>query len=229
MASAAAAALKDADPEQARLMGEQVILCTPADEPLGAMSKVDAHLVANGLPLHRAFSLFLFDTRGRMLLQRRAATKVTFPSYWTNTVCSHPLHVPSEVDGAPGAINAAVRKVEHELGITALQPKDVAFLTRVLYRAASCDTWGEHELDYVLFAQRDVPHHAAPNEVSETRYVTSAELRELWCNADKGEVQITPWFRHIVDSVGWSLWDDLLAGGMSAVRLRQDDQIRAFT
>merc|ERR1719502_58703 len=72
--------------------------------------------------LHRAFSVFLFDEQGRLLLQQRASTKITFPNVWTNTCCSHPLYgyEPSEVDDpesvakgrVPGVINAAIRKLE---------------------------------------------------------------------------------------------------------------------
>lgn len=80
----------------------------------------------NGL-LHRAFSVFLFNSENKLLLQQRASSKITFPDVWTNTCCSHPLHgfTPSEVDPldgvlrgeVPGAKHAAVRKLQHELGI----------------------------------------------------------------------------------------------------------------
>ena len=102
--------------------------------------------------LHRAFSVFLFDSENRLLLQQRASEKITFPDMWTNTCCSHPLGVPSEtgsdLDAAvQGVTRAAQRKLYHELGIEASQVpfEDFRFLTRIHYKAPSDGTWGEHE------------------------------------------------------------------------------------
>eukprot|EP00959_Pyramimonas_sp_CCMP1952_P004393 92219-Pyramimonas_sp.AAC.1 len=80
------------------------------DEVTGHDNKYNCHKFLPGQPkgiLHRAFSVMLFDADGRMLLQQRAASKITFPSVWTNTCCSHPLHgmIPSEVD-SPDAISS---------------------------------------------------------------------------------------------------------------------------
>ena len=100
--------------------------------------------------------MFLFDaSTDELLLQKRASTKITFPNVWTNTCCSHPLHgmTPDEVDtpqdvkngSAMGAKNAAVRKLEHELGIPLgeLKLDSFKFLTRVQYWAADTVTHGE--------------------------------------------------------------------------------------
>lgn len=102
--------------------------------------------------MHRAFSVFLFDSQKRLLLQQRADEKITFPSMWTNTCCSHPLSIPGETgstlpEAIKGVKQAAQRKLGHELGI---QPEQVPvdkfhFLTRIHYKAQSCATWGEHE------------------------------------------------------------------------------------
>lgn len=218
----AASALAGADPQQKRLMSEEVILVDAQDKVMGSMSKVNSHLLSNDLPLHRAFSLFLFDTQGRMLIQKRAATKVTFPSHWTNTVCSHPLYNATELGlGECPAIdatgNAVVRKLAHELGSTDLSTRELLFLTRIHYRAEE-QVWGEHELDYVYFAQKDcagvVPQ---PNEVEAVRYVTQQDLKELYKEAGKGAVKMTPWFTHIIENLGWRWWDALLKGGLSQV------------
>jgi isopentenyl-diphosphate delta-isomerase len=90
--------------------------------------------------VHRAFSVFLFSPEGRLLLQQRAATKITFPLIWANTCCSHPLDVPAEraMAGAEGVVNAARRKLQQELGIA---PEDVpedcfTWITRVHYAGA---------------------------------------------------------------------------------------------
>lgn len=84
----------NADPEQVKLMEEQCILVNHNDEVIGSASKKECHL-HNGkddVPLHRAFSVFLFDSSNRLLLQQRATEKITFPDRWTNTCCSHPLY-----------------------------------------------------------------------------------------------------------------------------------------
>ena len=102
--------------------------------------------------LHRAISCFLFDSKNRLLLQQRASEKITFPDMWTNTCCSHPLGVAgetgSELEAAVmGVRRAAQRKLDHELGIKAVQvPLDkFEFLTRIHYLAPSDGKWGEHE------------------------------------------------------------------------------------
>ena len=108
--------------------------------------------------LHRAFSVFLFrPTDGKLLLQQRAAEKITFPNMWTNTCCSHPLHdfEVEKVEAAQlGVRVAASRKLEHELGI----PKDQTpidgfqYLTRIHYLAPSNGIWGEHEGNRIAIA-----------------------------------------------------------------------------
>jgi isopentenyl-diphosphate Delta-isomerase len=102
--------------------------------------------------LHRAFSVFLFDSNSRLLLQQRASEKITFPDMWTNTCCSHPLGIPGETgvtmqESIMGVKRAAQRKLDHELGIQAEQvPLELfKFLTRIHYKAPSSGKWGEHE------------------------------------------------------------------------------------
>lgn len=119
---------------------------------------ISGHLMKNidqGL-LHRAFSVFLFDSKNRLLLQQRATEKITFPDMWTNTCCSHPLGVPSETGAeleaaVQGVRRAAQRKLDQELGIKAAQvPLDqFQFLTRIHYKAPSDGKWGEHESRYL--------------------------------------------------------------------------------
>lgn len=220
--------LAGADPEQVRMMEERVILVDRDDRVLGDESKVNSHLNEYGPMLHRAFSVFLFDEADRLLLQRRALSKVTFPGYWTNTCCSHPLHVPDELgetddgplDGAVrGTARAAIRKLEQELGIptTTLTVDDLHFLTRIHYLArARTDNpamerseFGEHEVDYLYVAR--VPGVAsllAPNanEVCDTRFVKPEELRELIAASHGGDVRITPWFSLIADAFLFTWW-----------------------
>ena len=112
---------------------DECIVLDENDNVIGHENKYKTHQFNGGTPrgiLHRAFSVFLFDeSSGELLLQKRAASKITFPNVWTNTCCSHPLHgmEVDEVDGpedvkdgsVKGVKNAAIRKLGHELGIGA--------------------------------------------------------------------------------------------------------------
>ncbi len=69
--------------------------------------------------------------------------------------------------------------------------------------------WGEHEIDYILFAQKDVTIVPNPNEVMSIRFVTPQELKELLAQGERGEVKITPWFKLICDSLLFKWWDGL--------------------
>ena len=112
--------------------------------------------------LHRAFSVFLFDSNNRLLLQQRASEKITFPDMWTNTCCSHPLGVPGETgaeleEAVHGVRRAAQRKLDQELGIAAEGvPLDkFQFLTRIHYKAPSDGKWGEHESEPIRLTTLD--------------------------------------------------------------------------
>jgi isopentenyl-diphosphate delta-isomerase len=160
------------------------------------------HLMSNinqGL-LHRAFSVFLFDPKTKkLLLQQRATEKITFPDQWTNTCCSHPLHTTSELGydlptSIAGVKSAAQRKLDHELGIKAVQvpTANMTFLTRIHYLSPSGQgLWGEHEslislfsrllvVDYIIIIIANVDLNVNPNEVRDTRYVTPEELRNMF-------------------------------------------------
>ena len=107
------------DPTQVKLMAEQCILVDEEDGVLGADTKKNCHLNVNidQGKLHRAFSVFLFNSKEELLLQQRSSAKITFPEYLTNTCCSHPLYRPEELEGVEGVKRAAQRKLNHELGI----------------------------------------------------------------------------------------------------------------
>ena len=207
---------------------DECITVDENDVSTGGASKSDAHVFSKTTPrgmLHRAFSVFLFNKEGKLLLQQRAADKITFPNVWTNTCCSHPLHgyKPSEVDSpadvAKGKVNgvkaAAIRKLEHELGIPvdAIAPEQFKFLTRLHYWAADVVThgpkspWGEHEIDYILFVQADVKVKANPEEVGAVKYVTLPELKKMM-DAKSGLLW-SPWFRIIAEKFLPHWWADL--------------------
>ncbi|KAJ1724563.1 isopentenyl-diphosphate delta-isomerase idi1 [Coemansia biformis] len=207
--------LSQYDEEQVRLMGEMCILLDENDKAIGAASKKQCHLMENinKGTLHRAFSVFLFNSKNELLLQQRATEKITFPEYYTNTCCSHPLATADELeeDGQIGVKRAAQRKLEHELGI---KPEQVPlekfrYLTRIHYVAPSDGMWGEHEIDYILFVKADVDLDINENEVKSTRYVTMDRLKQLIAEADQTGTKLTPWFKLIDTNFLYKWWASL--------------------
>ncbi|XP_024379386.1 isopentenyl-diphosphate Delta-isomerase I [Physcomitrium patens] len=204
------------DPLQRRLMfDDECILVDENDNVVGHDSKYNCHLmekIEKENLLHRAFSVFLFNSKHELLLQKRSATKVTFPLVWTNTCCSHPLYRESELieDKYLGVRNAAQRKLYDELGIVAedVPVDDFTALGRIHYKAASDGKWGEHEVDYLLFLVRDVKVEPNPEEVADVQYVNREQLKELVRKADAGEdgVNLSPWFRLVVNNYLSDWW-----------------------
>ncbi|KAK9793172.1 hypothetical protein WJX73_004249 [Symbiochloris irregularis] len=210
------------------MLKDQCLLVNQHDNIVGQASKKDTHVFSPAQPqglLHRAFSVFLFNEEGKLLLQQRAASKITFPCVWTNTCCSHQLSGfdPSEVDlpdavsngSVMGSKRAAVRKLGHELGIPAHQIplKGFRYLTRLHYCAADPHSkgqepqWGEHEMDYILFSRASVDVRPNAEEVSDIKWVTLPELKRLM--APSSGLKWSPWFRILVENHldGW--WQDL--------------------
>ena len=103
------------DDEQVQMMKENCIVVDENDTIIGNDSKVSCHLGEG--KLHRAFSVLLFNSKNELLIQKRAAEKITFPSIWANSCCSHPLFLDDEKGGIEGARIAAKRKMTQELGI----------------------------------------------------------------------------------------------------------------
>ncbi|XP_069816607.1 isopentenyl-diphosphate Delta-isomerase 1 [Dendropsophus ebraccatus] len=203
------------DEKQVQLLSEMCILIDDNDKKIGAESKKNCHLNENidkGM-LHRAFSVFLFNTENKLLLQQRSDAKITFPGCYTNTCCSHPLNTPTETEEADaiGVRRAAQRRLKAELGIPMEQvkPDELRYLTRIHYKAQSDGIWGEHEIDYILFVQKDVTVDPDPNEIQSHCYVSKEELTQLLERAKRGEVKITPWFQLIADTFLYKWWDNL--------------------
>ena len=188
------------DMDQEALMESDMLIAVDENDVLITdveLSKRAGHTFNAETPravLHRAFSFFLFDEEGRMLLTQRAGSKITFPNVWTNTCCSHPLYgmkpdeadeVPAAYPSFPGIKHAAIRKLRHELGIdpSYIEHGRIQFIGRFHYWASDTVTygkdapWGEHEVDYVLFlqSQQHVPVNANPDEVRDYKYVSIEE------------------------------------------------------
>lgn len=163
-------------------MEENVVLVAENDEVLGLMEKMQAH--QNGI-LHRAFSVFLFNTNGEMLLQKRAAGKYHSPNQWTNACCSHPKSAETYLDGAK-------RRLFEELGIeTNLEEK-----FHFIYKADVGQNLWEHELDHVFTGNFEGEFHLNPEEVSEVRYISMDNLeKEMKNNPDN----FTEWFKIILE------------------------------
>ncbi|KAG2316265.1 hypothetical protein Bca52824_019387 [Brassica carinata] len=196
------------DAVQRRLMFEdECILVDETDHVVGHDSKYNCHLMENIEAknlLHRAFSVFLFNSNYELLLQQRSKAKVTFPLVWTNTCCSHPqnndVEIMAVVDLPVGYEGITARDLWlDELGIVAedVPVDEFTALGRMLYKALSDGKWGEHELDYLLFIVWDVKVQPNPDEVADIKYVSREELKELVRKADAGEegLKLSPWFR----------------------------------
>ena len=161
---------------------ELVVLVNEADQQIGLMEKLEAH--QKGL-LHRAFSVFLFNKKGEMLLQKRANTKYHSPNLWTNAVCSHPRNGESYKNGA-------MRRLNEELGISTEIEEKFHFI----YKADVGQNLWEHELDYVFVGIYDGIFNLNPNEVSETRYISLIDLqKEILSNPDN----FNEWFKIILN------------------------------
>ncbi|KRX69016.1 60S ribosomal protein L27a [Trichinella sp. T9] len=132
------------------------------DHCLGSISIEDAHnwkLIQDDVALHRAFSVFLFHSDGRMLIQKRASSKATFPGYWSNACCSHPRFMPDETNSNPpfsGIKCAAQRRMSEEFKIPLIPLESFHFIDRFIYKAQFNESLGEHELDYVFFVRSDL-------------------------------------------------------------------------
>lgn len=140
-------------------MQELVVLLSEALEPVGTMPKSDVHSAHT--PLHRAFSLFLFNRAGELLLQQRSAAKVAFPLVWSNSCCGHPLPDERYED-------AACRRAEAELGIVGLAPRIV--IPDYRYRA-EMNGIVENEFCPVLTAVTDAEPRPNPAEVAAVRWI----------------------------------------------------------
>ncbi|KAH8250275.1 hypothetical protein KR026_009776 [Drosophila bipectinata] len=202
------------DPLQAHALKEQCILVDKDDKAIGSASKADCHRVdpkTKDVRLHRAFSVFLFNSKGEMLVQKRSSHKITFPNTYTNACCSHPLHeIEQERDenNAMGIRLAAQRRLNYELGIPTeeLRPEDFRYLTRIHYADTGDGVWGEHEIDYILFLQKDVTLNPNSNEVSEVRFLRRNKIDEA---VAKFSAPLTPWFSLILHHRLKLWWDNL--------------------
>jgi len=158
---------------------ERLILVDENDAVLGYQSKAKCHSGA-GL-LHRAFSIFIVNDQKQLLIQKRSHKKRLWPLYWSNSCCSH---------SRQGEVNqeAPRRRLLEELGICA----PLKFLFKFQYHARYKDRGSEYELCSVYAGRTNEQIQANPDEITEWKYVTVAELeRDLTDNAS----HYSPWFK----------------------------------
>jgi isopentenyl-diphosphate delta-isomerase len=158
---------------------EQLILVDSDDREIGFMGKADAHLGRG--TLHRAFSLFVFNPVGELLLQQRAKTKRLWPGYWSNSCCSHPRR-DEKMD------SAIRRRLQEELGLRA----ELEFLFKFEYQVQYDAQGAEHELCWVYAGPSAGRPRANVHEIAAWRYVTPKALQaEIACTPET----FTPWFK----------------------------------
>ena len=159
---------------------EFVILVNDKNEQIGLMEKMEAHQKA---VLHRAFSVFVFNEKGELLLQQRAADKYHSPMLWTNTCCSH------QRDGETN-IQAGLRRLKEEMGFTCTLQEKFSFI----YKAPFDNGLTEHELDHVMVGTYNENPNINPDEVASYRWNTLEEVSEdMALQPD----QYTEWFKII--------------------------------
>lgn len=159
---------------------ENLILVDSNDQPLGTLPKRDCHL--DDGTLHRAFSIFIFNRAGDVLLQKRSDQKMLWPGYWSNACCSHPR-------AGEDAEEAAHRRLQQELGIST----ELTFLYKFEYQARFGEVGSEHELCWVWvgFAEADMVT-ANENEVSNWRFFSRVELDNA---LQQSPEHYTPWMK----------------------------------
>lgn len=157
---------------------EQVILVDEKDTAIGSLPKMEAH--EKGL-LHRAFSVFIFNSAGEMLLQQRAAHKYHSPGLWSNSCCSHPR--PGEATK-----DAAMRRLQEEMGFST--PLEKAF--DFIYKTTFDNGLTEHEFDHVFIGYYNGTVLPDQAEVSDYAYYAPGEIETALENeADR----FTTWFQ----------------------------------
>ena len=165
-------------------MEEKVILVDNQDNEVGFMEKMEAH--EKGL-LHRAFSVFVFNDQGEMMLQQRALHKYHSGGLWTNTCCSHPR-------AGETILEASHRRLQEEMGFDCDLDEKFSFI----YKAELDNELTEHEFDHVVFGKfNDIPK-INPDEVADWKFMSVDEVKT---DILKQPDLYTEWFKIAFDEV----------------------------
>lgn len=165
-----------------KTMEERVILVDENDNPIGLMEKIEAHQKAL---LHRAFSVFVMNAKGEMMLQQRALHKYHSPGLWTNTCCSHQRENESNIE-------AGKRRLQEEMGFTTELEDVISFI----YKASFDNGLTEHEFDHVLLGFYDHAPQINSQEVADWKWETPEKVK---IDIDANPQKYTEWFKIIFD------------------------------
>ena len=168
-------------------MSDNVVLVDLEDNVIGTMQKMEAHVKGK---LHRAFSVFIFNTKGELLLQQRALGKYHSGGKWTNTCCSHPRLGEDTLD-------AANRRLDEEMAMTC----ELKHVFSFVYCADMPEGISENEYDHVFFGVSDQLPCPDPEEVEGYRYVDMSVLKtEIESNPDNYTAWLKICFERVMDS-----------------------------
>ena len=175
------------------MIEEQVILVNEKDEQLGTMPKLEAH--EKGV-LHRAFSVFVLNDSGEMMMQQRAACKYHSPLLWTNTCCSHQRVGESNIE-------AGKRRLFEEMGFVTELKDVVSFI----YKASFDNGLTEHEFDHVLVGTYNENPNINIDEVNNFKWMTLEQVKvDMELNPDI----YTEWFKIIFDKFYEHLQEEIV-------------------
>jgi isopentenyl-diphosphate delta-isomerase len=158
---------------------DMLILVDDDDNAVGCEEKETCHVLPTRL--HRAFSIFIVNAKGEMLIHRRSEIKKTWPGFWTNACCSHPREGES-LDVA------TQRRLQEELGFNC----PLRHLFRFRYQARYDGNYGEDEVDHVFIGVYEGPVRPDPEEIAEWKFVAVEELQR---DIEVHHARYTPWFR----------------------------------
>jgi len=166
------------------MMEEQIILVDDNDNEIGTMEKQEAHLKGK---LHRAISVFIFNSKGDLLLQQRAISKYHSGGLWSNACCTHPRKGESTE-------KAAKRRLAEEMGMRC----DLNFRFSFIYRAELANGLIEHEFDHVYFGESDDEPILNAEEAENFKY---ENIYTLISNVKKNGSEYTEWFKICLEEV----------------------------
>ena len=165
-------------------MTEYVVLVDELDNKVGLIEKMEAHI---NPALHRAFSIFIFNSKNEMLLQQRALSKYHTPGLWTNTCCSHPRDGESLHD-------ATKRRLQEEMGMQCELKEAFSFI----YKADVMQGLVEHEFDHVFIGTSDDLPIINKDEVESFRYDTVENIK---ADIERNPQNYTAWFKIAFDKL----------------------------
>lgn len=191
--------LNELDSSQLEMMKEMCMAVDENDRVIDSVSKIDCHR-GKGIR-HRAFSVLIFDSEDRLLMQQRSSEKITFPGIWANSCCSHPLDIENENgDPVEGVIHASKRKMLQELGIPLEVSSNWEFnhIGRFEYSCRWDDDWIEHEIDHVLIVRASPNLSINRNEIKDTKWLNHQEIIQMLEGENEWkDAIVAPWFRMI--------------------------------